>query len=435
MDEYDVFISHAWEDKESFVGPLVEALRARGLGVWYDALTLEVGDSLRESIDKGLSSSTFGVVVLSHAFFAKQWPTRELNGLVAKAMGEGRKVVLPVWHGIGRQEVESYSYPLADLVAARSDEGVEAVADSLERVVRNGAPSQVLLTARREETSLKLIGTAKKLISDPTQVVAVNDLTDAIARESFGALEEQYSANLERADSLEVPQVLGDYRKASFGLARLCALGANLGHPDHHGSWERALTIIAREPGGHEGKRLTEGVWQYPCAYLLYAVGVSAMQRGRLDLARRLLVGIRAEVFGSRERSPLVTWIRWDKVGQFVKSEPGNNHRIPLSENLYIAIQDAVMEYFVDEGEYARVFDVFEFLLLISHLTAEADKRYRWLPPARLMWRYENDMVGIEGVAGEFVSMGGVDLVFGGNMPEYLEALAQIEDTIAKRGY
>ena len=34
--EFDVFVSHAWEDKESFVDEFVQALRDRGLQVWYD---------------------------------------------------------------------------------------------------------------------------------------------------------------------------------------------------------------------------------------------------------------------------------------------------------------------------------------------------------------------------------------------------------------
>ena len=80
---YDFFISHASEDKEGFVRQLAETLEAKGAGVWYDEFTLNVGDSLRREVDRGLASSRFGVVVLSEAFFKKEWPQRELDGLVA----------------------------------------------------------------------------------------------------------------------------------------------------------------------------------------------------------------------------------------------------------------------------------------------------------------------------------------------------------------
>lgn len=84
--DYDLFISHASEDKESVVEPLFKRFRQAGLRVWYDRFTLRLGDSLRESIDRGLRSSRYGVVVLSPSFFAKRWPRRELDGLTAPSV-------------------------------------------------------------------------------------------------------------------------------------------------------------------------------------------------------------------------------------------------------------------------------------------------------------------------------------------------------------
>ena len=61
-------MSHASEDKEHFVRPLVDLLRAQGLRIWFDEHTLILGDSLRRSIDRGLAHSRFGIVVLSPDF-------------------------------------------------------------------------------------------------------------------------------------------------------------------------------------------------------------------------------------------------------------------------------------------------------------------------------------------------------------------------------
>lgn len=132
---WDVFICHASEDKQSFVRELAEALQANGLRVWYDEFTLKPGDSLRRSMDRGLASSRYGVVVLSHHFFAKDWPQRELDGLAALEI-EGRKVILPIWHNIDVDEVRRQSPTLADRVAAKSRDGMEAVVQDLLRVVR-----------------------------------------------------------------------------------------------------------------------------------------------------------------------------------------------------------------------------------------------------------------------------------------------------------
>lgn len=134
--EFDVFISHATEDKESVVRPLAHALRGLELTVWYDEFELRIGDSLRRKIDAGISRSRFGVVVLSHAFFAKQWPQYELDGLVTMAM-TGKQVILPLWHEISKDEVIRQSPSLADKVALRtSDYGIGEIAEEIASVVK-----------------------------------------------------------------------------------------------------------------------------------------------------------------------------------------------------------------------------------------------------------------------------------------------------------
>lgn len=139
---WDVFISHATEDKEPFVRELAEALQAEGLRVWYDKFTLKVGDSLRRSIDEGLALSRFGVVVLSPYFFAKKWPQLELDGLVAREI-MGRKVILPIWHNINPDEVRRFSPTLADRIAVKSSAGLRIVVVELLRVIAGAEPKEI----------------------------------------------------------------------------------------------------------------------------------------------------------------------------------------------------------------------------------------------------------------------------------------------------
>lgn len=134
--EYDVFISHASEDKDEIVRPLANALVAEGLRVWYDEFELKIGDSLRRKIDSGLAKSRFGVVVLSHAFFAKNWPQYELDGLVTRQMSGGRQLILPLWHRVTKAEVVGYSPSLADKVArSTSDFTVQEIAKEIAGVI------------------------------------------------------------------------------------------------------------------------------------------------------------------------------------------------------------------------------------------------------------------------------------------------------------
>src|SRR5271168_1345234 len=133
--EWDVFISHASEDKESFVRPLANRLQEQGLWVWFDELTLTVGDSLRRSIDRGLAKSQYGIVVISPHFLQKEWPQKELDGLVAREI-DGVKVILPVWHNISAAEIRAYSPPLADRLAVSSSKGLDHVTDELLKAIR-----------------------------------------------------------------------------------------------------------------------------------------------------------------------------------------------------------------------------------------------------------------------------------------------------------
>lgn len=131
---YDAFICHASEDKDDFVRPLAEVMVSMGFRIWYDEFELRVGDSLRQSIDRGLVNSEYGIVVLSPAFFRKNWPQYELNSLTARQI-DGRSVILPIWHNVGREDVLEHSPALADKVALSSgDMSVQEIAGALTEV-------------------------------------------------------------------------------------------------------------------------------------------------------------------------------------------------------------------------------------------------------------------------------------------------------------
>lgn len=132
--ERDVFISHAWEDKEPFVRDLAQALSASGLRVWYDDYEFTVGDRLFESIDRGLAQSQFGIVVLSPAFFKKNWTRSELDGLATKER-DGQKVILPIWHKLDADGVRDFSPLLASRLAVSSKSGLDEVLRELLRAM------------------------------------------------------------------------------------------------------------------------------------------------------------------------------------------------------------------------------------------------------------------------------------------------------------
>lgn len=143
---YDVFICHASEDKEPFVRPLAESLQEKHVEVWFDEFSLKLGDSIRRSIDKGLRQSRFGVVVLSPAFFEKNWPQYELDGLVSREMKGKDKIILPIWHNVSDEDVTRYSPALAGRKAVSSVDGIQHVVKKVLDVIHpNNSP---LIVAR-----------------------------------------------------------------------------------------------------------------------------------------------------------------------------------------------------------------------------------------------------------------------------------------------
>lgn len=137
VEAYDVFISHASEDKETIVRSLVSELVYQGLKVWYDEFTLRIGDSLRQKIDKGLARSRVGLVVLSPSFIAKGWTNYELDGIVTRAVS-GEQLLLPIWHNITKQEVVDFSPSLADKVArSTATHTVQEIAVEIAELLRS----------------------------------------------------------------------------------------------------------------------------------------------------------------------------------------------------------------------------------------------------------------------------------------------------------
>ena len=116
--QYDVFVSHAWEDKESFVEEFVQKLQKLNLRVWYDKKQIKWGDSMRAKIDEGLRKSKFGVAVLSPDYIkeGKYWTKAELDGLFQLESVNG-KMLLPVWHNLTKKEVMAYSPIIAGKLA------------------------------------------------------------------------------------------------------------------------------------------------------------------------------------------------------------------------------------------------------------------------------------------------------------------------------
>lgn len=132
LKEYDVFISHSTNDKDSFVNDLAEALKEANVSIWYDSDSIGWGKSIRQEIDNGLAYSNYGIVVISPSFIEKYWTNYELDGILSKEGATKSQVILPIWHNVTADQVQKYSFSLSNKLALNTaintiDEIVENV--------------------------------------------------------------------------------------------------------------------------------------------------------------------------------------------------------------------------------------------------------------------------------------------------------------------
>lgn len=137
--KYDVFISHAWEDKEDFVDDFVKDLNSLGVTTWYDKSQILWGDSMRKKIDEGLKKSRFGIVILSPNYIAegKYWTKAELDGLFQLESINGKKL-LPIWHKLTKKEVMDFSPTIAGKLAMNTSSLTsKEIAEKMQALLEN----------------------------------------------------------------------------------------------------------------------------------------------------------------------------------------------------------------------------------------------------------------------------------------------------------
>ncbi|MBN2583429.1 MAG: toll/interleukin-1 receptor domain-containing protein [Planctomycetes bacterium] len=131
------FIAHDSRNKEEIARPLAIELVRRMCPVWFDEFSLKVGDSLRESIEKGIRECRKCILVLTPEFLAnKGWTKREFNSVFTREVVQQERVVLPIWHKVSARDVYEYCPSLVDCAGIDWSLGKEEVARRLLRAIR-----------------------------------------------------------------------------------------------------------------------------------------------------------------------------------------------------------------------------------------------------------------------------------------------------------
>ena len=86
-DLRDVFLCHAWDDRQGAAKQLHDLLEAAGVKVWFSEKDLGLGVPMMRAIDKGLAASRIGLVLVTPALLARlpkeSVADKELSALLA----------------------------------------------------------------------------------------------------------------------------------------------------------------------------------------------------------------------------------------------------------------------------------------------------------------------------------------------------------------
>lgn len=127
-DLRDVFLCHAWDDREGVAKDLCDLLEGGDVTVWFSEKDVALGAPLLRAIDKGLARTRAGIVLVTPALLSRL----ANEGIADKELSEllAREQLVPVVHGTTFEELREVSpllasraglstadQPLADLAA------------------------------------------------------------------------------------------------------------------------------------------------------------------------------------------------------------------------------------------------------------------------------------------------------------------------------
>lgn len=179
MPEAEVFVSYASGDRE-VAEAIARGLTELGIPTFFDRFSIEVGESVVESVQRGLASAKFGVIVVSPDSLTKNWPRAEVKQLM-RAQIEDRTRLLPVWHNVTAAEVREHQPGLEDVWAANTAAGLRAVIRTLAVRIVDANPAVVPLYQRPVERFLNGDGELTLGVEGPTFTIweALLDLPEA----------------------------------------------------------------------------------------------------------------------------------------------------------------------------------------------------------------------------------------------------------------
>lgn len=125
-DLRDIFLCHAWDDRQGAAKELHDLLESNGVRVWFSEKDVGLGVPLLRAIDKGLANSKVGIVLVTPALL-RRLPNEGIADKELSALLAGDRLI-PVVHGTTYEALRDVS----PLLASRS--GLSTTEETMKEV-------------------------------------------------------------------------------------------------------------------------------------------------------------------------------------------------------------------------------------------------------------------------------------------------------------
>lgn len=123
LDLRDIFLCHAWDDRQGAAKDLYDLLKTQGVKVWFSEEDIRLGVPFLREIDKGLAKSRVGIVLVTPNFLKRIRGESIADKELSVLLQQGQLV--PIMHGTTFDALREVSPMLA------SRNGLSTAEDSM----------------------------------------------------------------------------------------------------------------------------------------------------------------------------------------------------------------------------------------------------------------------------------------------------------------
>ena len=231
----------------------------------------------------------------------------------------------------------------------------------------------------------------KRYLAEPRHRIRLSDLieetVEEVVRNTSG---DEFSPADPKLEPDSIARRMRAYEAACTKLTAMALVGGTWAEREHYSVWHRALERLSsmKVIFGVRTYDVWRGLERYPGTLLLYALGLGAVSRNRLEFVQSLL-SVRCRSEGNEEvpaaaiLAPcvLLPWSGEKELGDLGRS------RTPLNRWVEECLREQVRKAFPDEAKFVETFDKLEILLGLGSLGTVTGLTGAWSPIGCFYWR------------------------------------------------